>query len=300
MDNNEILFVNGIVRELINFSKTEYKLLEMLINLEINEKIDTPEYDEIIKRYRFLEEVIDGEINKLNTNRRITLADNIVMGLMHKINNDPIKEGNIEDIAVLRINKRLDTLQTITTSKNKAVDEIVETIRLSQTYDMINSVLYYLHDYSNLDNNNELKNKLIEYKYNLSYITFVTEGAMLNIKYKKPEKLVLTGEYYMNKCAKYFRSISFEEDAYLSMLIDKIKRIINYTEKDLEEIDTLQELAISLAHIKAASLRLDEELINKINKSVAAKTEKVASLLQSTLYSAIKEKHNVYYLKKVL
>lgn len=300
MDNNEILFVNGIVRELINFSKTEYKLLETLINLEINEKIDTPEYNEIIKRYRFLEEVIDGEINKLNTNRRITLADNIVMGLMHKINNDPIKEGNIEDIAVLRINKRLDTLQTITTSKNKAVDEIVETIRLSQAYDMINSVLYYLHDYSNLDNNNELKNKLIEYKYTLAYITFIVEGTMLDVKYRKPEKLVLTGEYYMNKCAKYFRSISFEEDAYLSMLIDKIKRIINYTEKDLEEIDTLQELAISLAHIKAASLRLDEELINKINKSVAAKTEKVASLLQSTLYSAIKEKHNVYYLKKVL
>lgn len=300
MHNNEILFVNGIVRELINFSKTEYKLLETLINLEINEKIDTPEYDEIIKRYRFLEEVIDGEINKLNTNRRITLGDNIVMGLMHKINNDPIKEGNIEDIAVLRINKRLDTLQTITTSKNKAVDEIVETIRLSQAYDMINSVLYYLHDYSNLDNNNELKNKLIEYKYTLAYITFIVEGTMLDIKYRKPEKLVLTGEYYMNKCAKYFRSISFEEDAYLSMLIDKIKRIINYTEKDLEEIDTLQELAISLAHIKAASLRLDEELINKINKSVAAKTEKVASLLQSTLYSAIKEKHNVYYLKKVL
>lgn len=300
MDNNEILFVNGIVKELINFSKTEYKLLEMLINLEINEKIDTPEYDEIIKRYRFLEEVIDGEINKLNTNRRITLADNIVMGLMHKINNDPIKEGNIEDIAVLRINKRLDTLQTITTSKNKAVDEIVETIRLSQTYDMINSVLYYLHDFTNLNNSKELKNKLIEYKYTLAYITFIVEGTMLDIKYRKPEKLVLTGEYYMNKCAKYFRSISFEEDAYLSMLIDKIKRIINYTEKDLEDIETLEELAISLAHIKAASLRLDEELINKINKSVAAKTEKVASLLQSTLYSAIKEKHNVYYLKKVL
>lgn len=300
MDNNEILFVNGIVRELINFSKTEYKLLEMLINLEIKEKVDTPEYDEIIKKYRFLEEVIDGEINKLNTNRRITLADNIVMGLMHKINNDPIKEGNIEDIAVLRINKRLDTLQTITTSKNKAVDEIVETIRLSQTHDMINSILYYLHDFTNLNNSKGLKNKLIEYKYTLAYITFIVEGTMLDIKYRKPEKLVLTGEYYMNKCAKYFRSISFEEDAYLSMLIDKIKRIINYTEKDLEEIDTLQELAISLAHIKAASLRLDEELINKINKSVAAKTEKVASLLQSTLYSAIKEKHNVYYLKKVL
>lgn len=300
MDNNEILFVNGIVRELINFSKTEYKLLEMLINLEINEKIDTPEYDEIIKRYRFLEEVIDGEINKLNTNRRITLADNIVMGLMHKINNDPIKERNIEALTVLRLNKRIDTLQTIKTSKNKEIDVLIETIRLSQAYDMINSVLYYLHDYSNLDNNNELKTKLIEYKYNLSYITFVTEGAMLNIKYKKPEKLVLTGEYYMNKCAKYFRSISFEEDAYLSILIDKIKRIINYTEKDLKDIETLEELAISLAHIKAASLRLDEELINKINKSVAAKTEKVASLLQSTLYSAIKEKHNVYYLKKVL
>lgn len=300
MDNNEILFVNGIVRELINFSKTEYKLLEMLINLEINEKIDTPEYDEIIKRYRFLEEVIDGEINKLNTNRRITLADNIVMGLMHKINNDPIKERNIEALTVLRLNKRIDTLQTIKTSKNKEIDVLIETIRLSQAYDMINSVLYYLHDYSNLDNNNELKTKLIEYKYNLSYITFVTEGAMLNIKYKKPEKLVLTGEYYMNKCAKYFRSISFEEDAYLSILIDKIKRIINYTEKDLKDIETLEELAISLAHIKAASLRLDEELINKINKSVAAKTEKVASLLQSTLYSSIKEKHNVYYLKKVL
>lgn len=300
MDNNEILFVNGIVRELINFSKTEYKLLEMLINLEIKEKVDTPEYDEIIKKYRFLEEVIDGEINKLNTNRRITLADNIVMGLMHKICDDPIKERNIEALTVLRLNKRIDTLQTIKTSKNKEIDVLIETIRLSQAYDMINSVLYYLHDYSNLDNNNELKNKLIEYKYNLSYITFVTEGAMLNIKYKKPEKLVLTGEYYMNKCAKYFRSISFEEDAYLSMLIDKIKRIINYTEKDLKDIETLEELAISLAHIKAASLRLDEELINKINKSVAAKTEKVASLLQSTLYSAIKEKHNVYYLKKVL
>lgn len=300
MDNNEILFVNGIVRELINFSKTEYKLLEMLINLEIKEKVDTPEYDEIIKKYRFLEEVIDGEINKLNTNRRITLADNIVMGLMYKICDDPIKEGNIVDIAVLRINKRLDTLQTITTSKNKAVDEIVETIRLSQTYDMINSVLYYLHDFTNLNNSKELKNKLIEYKYTLAYITFIVEGTMLDIKYRKPEKLVLTGEYYMNKCAKYFRSISFEEDAYLSMLIDKIKRIINYTEKDLKDIETLEELAISLAHIKAASLRLDEELINKINKSVAAKTEKVASLLQSTLYSAIKEKHNVYYLKKVL
>lgn len=300
MDNNEILFVNGIVRELINFSKTEYKLLEMLINLEIKEKVDTPEYDEIIKKYRFLEEVIDGEINKLNTSKRITFADNIIMGLMYKICDDPIKERNIEALTVLRLNKRIDTLQTIKTSKNKEIDVLIETIRLSQAYDMINSVLYYLHDYSNLDNNNELKNKLIEYKYNLSYITFVTEGAMLNIKYKKPEKLVLTGEYYMNKCAKYFRSISFEEDAYLSMLIDKIKRIINYTEKDLEEIDTLQELAISLAHIKAASLRLDEELINKINKSVAAKTEKVASLLQSTLYSAIKEKHNVYYLKKVL
>lgn len=300
MDNNEILFVNGIVRELINFSKTEYKLLEMLINLEIKEKVDTPEYDEIIKKYRFLEEVIDGEINKLNTNRRITLADNIVMGLMHKINNDPIKERNIEALTVLRINKRLDTLQTITTSKNKAVDEIVETIRLSQTYDMINSVLYYLHDFTNLNNSKGLKNKLIEYKYTLAYITFIVEGTMLDIKYRKPEKLVLTGEYYMNKCAKYFRSISFEEDAYLSMLIDKIKRIINYTEKDLKDIETLEELAISLAHIKAASLRLDEELINKINKSVAAKTEKVASLLQSTLYSAIKEKHNVYYLKKVL
>lgn len=300
MDNNEILFVNGIVRELINFSKTEYKLLEMLINLEIKEKVDTPEYDEIIKKYRFLEEVIDGEINKLNTNRRITLADNIVMGLMHKICDDPIKEGNIEDVAVLRINKRLDTLQTITTSKNKAVDEIVETIRLSQTYDMINSVLYYLHDFTNLNNSKGLKNKLIEYKYTLAYITFIVEGTMLDIKYRKPEKLVLTGEYYMNKCAKYFRSISFEEDAYLSILIDKIKRIINYTEKDLKDIETLEELAISLAHIKAASLRLDEELINKINKSVAAKTEKVASLLQNTLYSAIKEKHNVYYLKKVL
>lgn len=300
MDNNEILFVNGIVRELINFSKTEYKLLEMLINLEINEKIDTPEYDEIIKRYRFLEEVIDGEINKLNTNRRITLADNIVMGLMHKINNDPIKERNIEALTVLRLNKRIDTLQTIKTSKNKEIDKLIETIRLSQAYDMINSVLYYLHDYSNLDNNNELKNKLIEYKYNLSYITFVTEGAMLNIKYKKPEKLVLIGEYYMKKYAKNFRNITFEEDTYLSILIDKIKRIINYTEKDLEDIETLEELAISLAHIKAASLRLDEELINKINKSVAAKTEKIASLLQSTLYSAIKEKHNVYYLKKVL
>lgn len=300
MDNNEILFVNGIVRELINFSKTEYKLLEMLINLEIKEKVDTPEYDEIIKKYRFLEEVIDGEINKLNTNRRITLADNIVMGLMHKICDDPIKERNIEALTVLRINKRLDTLQTITTSKNKAVDEIVETIRLSQTYDMINSVLYYLHDFTNLNNSKGLKNKLIEYKYTLAYITFIVEGTMLDIKYRKPEKLVLTGEYYMNKCAKYFRSISFEEDAYLSMLIDKIKRIINYTEKDLKDIETLEELAISLAHIKAASLRLDEELINKINKSVAAKTEKVASLLQSTLYSAIKEKHNVYYLKKVL
>lgn len=300
MDNNEILFVNGIVRELINFSKTEYKLLEMLINLEIKEKVDTPEYDEIIKKYRFLEEVIDGEINKLNTSKRITFADNIIMGLMYKIYDDPIKEGNIEDIAVLRINKRLDTLQTITTSKNKAVDEIVETIRLSQTYDMINSVLYYLHDFTNLNNSKGLKNKLIEYKYTLAYITFIVEGTMLDIKYRKPEKLVLTGEYYMNKCAKYFRSISFEEDAYLSMLIDKIKRIINYTEKDLKDIETLEELAISLAHIKAASLRLDEELINKINKSVAAKTEKVASLLQSTLYSAIKEKHNVYYLKKVL
>ena len=300
MDNNEILFVNGIVRELINFSKTEYKLLEMLINLEIKEKVDTPEYDEIIKKYRFLEEVIDGEINKLNTSKRITFADNIIMGLMYKIYDDPIKERNIEALTVLRLNKRIDTLQTIKTSKNKEIDVLIETIRLSQAYDMINSVLYYLHDYSNLDNNNELKNKLIEYKYNLSYITFVTEGAMLNIKYKKPEKLVLTGEYYMNKCAKYFRSISFEEDAYLSMLIDKIKRIINYTEKDLKDIETLEELAISLAHIKAASLRLDEELINKINKSVAAKTEKVASLLQSTLYSAIKEKHNVYYLKKVL
>ena len=300
MDNNEILFVNGIVRELINFSKTEYKLLEMLINLEIKEKVDTPEYDEIIKKYRFLEEVIDGEINKLNTSKRITFADNIIMGLMYKIYDDPIKERNIEDIAVLRINKRLDTLQTITTSKNKAVDEIVETIRLSQTYDMINSVLYYLHDFTNLNNSKGLKNKLIEYKYTLAYITFIVEGTMLDIKYRKPEKLVLTGEYYMNKCAKYFRSISFEEDAYLSMLIDKIKRIINYTEKDLKDIETLEELAISLAHIKAASLRLDEELINKINKSVAAKTEKVASLLQSTLYSAIKEKHNVYYLKKVL
>lgn len=300
MDNNEILFVNGIVRELINFSKTEYKLLEMLINLEIKEKVDTPEYDEIIKKYRFLEEVIDGEINKLNTSKRITFADNIIMGLMYKIYDDPIKERNIEALTVLRLNKRIDTLQTIKTSKNKEIDVLIETIRLSQAYDMINSVLYYLHDYSNLDNNNELKNKLIEYKYNLSYITFVTEGAMLNIKYKKPEKLVLTGEYYMNKCAKYFRSISFEEDAYLSILIDKIKRIINYTEKDLKDIETLEELAISLAHIKAASLRLDEELINKINKSVAAKTEKVASLLQSTLYSAIKEKHNVYYLKKVL
>lgn len=300
MDNNEILFVNGIVKELINFSKTEYKLLEMLINLEIKEKVDTPEYDEIIKKYRFLEEVIDGEINKLNTSKRITFADNIIMGLMYKIYDDPIKEGNIEDIAVLRINKRLDTLQTITTSKNKAVDEIVETIRLSQTYDMINSVLYYLHDFTNLNNSKGLKNKLIEYKYTLAYITFIVEGTMLDIKYRKPEKLVLTGEYYMNKCAKYFRSISFEEDAYLSMLIDKIKRIINYTEKDLKDIETLEELAISLAHIKAASLRLDEELINKINKSVAAKTEKVASLLQSTLYSAIKEKHNVYYLKKVL
>lgn len=300
MDNNEILFVNGIVRELINFSKTEYKLLEMLINLEIKEKVDTPEYDEIIKKYRFLEEVIDGEINKLNTSKRITFADNIIMGLMYKIYDDPIKERNIEALTVLRLNKRIDTLQTIKTSKNKEIDVLIETIRLSQAYDMINSVLYYLHDYSNLDNNNELKTKLIEYKYNLSYITFVTEGAMLNIKYKKPEKLVLTGEYYMNKCAKYFRSISFEEDAYLSILIDKIKRIINYTEKDLKDIETLEELAISLAHIKAASLRLDEELINKINKSVAAKTEKVASLLQNTLYSAIKEKHNVYYLKKVL
>lgn len=300
MDNNEILFVNGIVRELINFSKTEYKLLEMLINLEIKEKVDTPEYDEIIKKYRFLEEVIDGEINKLNTNRRITLADNIVMGLMYKICDDPIKERNIEALTVLRLNKRIDTLQTIKTSKNKEIDKLIETIRLSQAYDMINSVLYYLHDYSNLDNNNELKIKLIEYKYNLSYITFVTEGAMLNIKYKKPEKLVLIGEYYMKKYAKNFRNITFEEDTYLSILIDKIKRIINYTEKDLEDIETLEELAISLAHIKAASLRLDEELINKINKSVAAKTEKVASLLQSTLYSAIKEKHNVYYLKKVL
>lgn len=300
MDNNEILFVNGIVRELINFSKTEYKLLEMLINLEIKEKVDTPEYDEIIKKYRFLEEVIDGEINKLNTSKRITFADNIIMGLMYKIYDDPIKERNIEALTVLRLNKRIDTLQTIKTSKNKAVDEIVETIRLSQTYDMINSVLYYLHDFTNLNNSKGLKNKLIEYKYTLAYITFIVEGTMLDIKYRKPEKLVLTGEYYMNKCAKYFRSISFEEDAYLSILIDKIKRIINYTEKDLKDIETLEELAISLAHIKAASLRLDEELINKINKSVAAKTEKVASLLQSTLYSAIKEKHNVYYLKKVL
>lgn len=300
MDNNEILFVNGIVRELINFSKTEYKLLEMLINLEIKEKVDTPEYDEIIKKYRFLEEVIDGEINKLNTSKRITFADNIIMGLMYKIYDDPIKERNIEALTVLRLNKRIDTLQTIKTSKNKEIDKLIETIRLSQAYDMINSVLYYLHDYSNLDNNNELKTKLIEYKYNLSYITFVTEGAMLNIKYKKPEKLVLISEYYMKKYAKNFRNITFEEDTYLSILIDKIKRIINYTEKDLEDIETLEELAISLAHIKAASLRLDEELINKINKSVAAKTEKVASLLQSTLYSAIKEKHNVYYLKKVL
>ncbi len=300
MDNNEILFVNGIVKELINFSKTEYKLLEILINLEIKEKVDTPEYDEIIKKYRFLEEVIDGEINKLNTSKRITFADNIIMGLMYKICDDPIKERNIEALTVLRLNKRIDTLQTIKTSKNKEIDKLIETIRLSQAYDMINSVLYYLHDYSNLDNNNELKNKLIEYKYNLSYITFVTEGAMLNIKYKKPEKLVLIGEYYMKKYAKNFRNITFEEDTYLSILIDKIKRIINYTEKDLEDIETLEELAISLAHIKAASLRLDEELINKINKSVAAKTEKVASLLQSTLYSAIKEKHNVYYLKKVL
>ena len=203
---------------------------------------------------------------------------------MYKIYDDPIKERNIEALTVLRLNKRIDTLQTIKTSKNKEIDVLIETIRLSQAYDMINSVLYYLHDYSNLDNNNELKNKLIEYKYNLSYITFVTEGAMLNIKYKKPEKLVLISE----------------EDTCLSILIDKIKRIINYTEKDLKDIETLEELAISLAHIKAASLRLDEELINKINKSVAAKTEKVASLLQSTLYSAIKEKHNVYYLKKVL
>lgn len=300
MDNNEILFVNGIVKELINFSKTEYKLLEILINLEIKEKVDTPEYDEIIKKYRFLEEVIDGEINKLNTSKRITFADNIIMGLMYKIYDDPIKERNIEALTVLRLNKRIDTLQTIKTSKNKEIDKLIETIRLSQAYDMINSVLYYLHDYSNLDNNNELKNKLIEYKYNLSYITFVTEGAMLNIKYKKPEKLVLIGEYYMKKYAKNFRNITFEEDTYLSILIDKIKRIINYTEKDLEDIETLEELAISLAHIKAASLRLDEELINKINKSVAAKTEKVASLLQSTLYSSIKEKHNVYYLKKVL
>lgn len=300
MNNNEILFVNGIVKELINFSKTEYKLLEMLINLEIKEKVDTPEYDEIIKKYRFLEEVIDGEINKLNTSKRITFADNIIMGLMYKICDDPIKERNIEALTVLRLNKRIDTLQTIKTSKNKEIDKLIETIRLSQAYDMINSVLYYLHDYSNLDNNNELKNKLIEYKYNLSYITFVTEGAMLNIKYKKPEKLVLIGEYYMKKYAKNFRNITFEEDTYLSILIDKIKRIINYTEKDLKDIETLEELAISLAHIKAASLRLDEELINKINKSVAAKTEKVASLLQSTLYSAIKEKHNVYYLKKVL
>ena len=300
MNNNEILFVNGIVKELINFSKTEYKLLEMLINLEIKEKVDTPEYDEIIKKYRFLEEVIDGEINKLNTSKRITFADNIIMGLMYKICDDPIKERNIEALTVLRLNKRIDTLQTIKTSKNKEIDKLIETIRLSQAYDMINSVLYYLHDFTNLNNSKELKNKLIEYKYTLAYITFIVEGTMLDIKYRKPEKLVLTGEYYMNKCAKYFRSISFEEDAYLSMLIDKIKRIINYTEKDLEEIDTLQELAISLAHIKAASLRLDEELINKINKSVAAKTEKVASLLQSTLYSAIKEKHNVYYLKKVL
>lgn len=300
MDNNEILFVNGIVRELINFSKTEYKLLEMLINLEIKEKVDTPEYDEIIKKYRFLEEVIDGEINKLNTSKRITFADNIIMGLMYKIYDDPIKERNIEALTVLRLNKRIDTLQTIKTSKNKEIDVLIETIRLSQAYDMINSVLYYLHDFTNLNNSKGLKNKLIEYKYTLAYITFIVEGTMLDIKYRKPEKLVLTGEYYMNKCAKYFRSISFEEDAYLSMLIDKIKRIINYTEKDLKDIETLEELAISLAHIKAASLRLDEELINKINKSVAAKTEKVASLLQSTLYSAIKEKHNVYYLKKVL
>lgn len=299
MDNNEILFVNGIVRELINFSKTEYKLLEMLINLEIKEKVDTPEYDEIIKKYRFLEEVIDGEINKLNTSKRITFADNIIMGLMYKIYDDPIKERNIEALTVLRLNKRIDTLQTIKTSKNKEIDKLIETIRLSQAYDMINSVLYYLHDYSNLDNNNELKTKLIEYKYNLSYITFVTEGAMLNIKYKKPEKLVLISEYYMKKYAKNFRNITFEEDTYLSILIDKIKRIINYTEKDLEDIETLEELAISLAHIKAASLKLDEELIKRINKSVAAKTEKVASLLKSTLYSCLKEKHKVYYLKKV-
>lgn len=294
MEDKEITLVSRIINDLINLTKIEYELSKELYKLEINNNLYSEEYKSIINKYTLLEESIDIELNKLN-GKSLILADNILMGLVHEIKENPFTTNNIRHISVLRINKRIDSLRNIKTN-NEPIDKLVELINLTEKYDTISSLLYYLNLYINNSNNINLNKELIKFKHDILFVTYIVEKTYMDNHFQTPEKLVLNSNYYIEK---YTNGRFLVEDNYRCLLVDKIKDIINLEEKDLKDISKLKDLIISLSFIRTASLKIDNYILKELGDHAVAKSDKVTSLLKNALLSSVNEKHKVYYLKKI-
>lgn len=300
MKEKDILYVQEELTKLLNITKEQYGELEKLIKLESEGKRDSSKYDKILKHYIDLENSTELTIDRIKNNiEHLKFLDLILTGMKSEIKGGLFLPENEKELNILRLYRKITTLNSNLTETDPTT-KMSNILSLASTYDLNNSNIYYLDEYIDRITNEELKAELIEMKYKVVFVNYLVEKTMLELKFKRPENVVLVTNYYIEGLRLPSRlSLEIDSDSSLFIANLYIKTITDIPKNKLNEIEAQRMIYSVLSLLKSISIRLTTKDLENLKNKLKNHPSSVAPILTEALDEAINDKAKIYKLKRV-
>lgn len=277
----------NLLKELLKITRNIKFIYQDLYNLEINNKKNSDEFKKTTKILKYyihkedeLYEVINNSIERLYFYCDY-LFPNGCSEFEEEI--EMLKNDNENDIFRMRLSNRLNFLinnysfdDDLSEDEENVFDDELAVFTLEEEYkrcllvenfvkeDIYNAILTILDKYINQEEYSFMKNKLIKFKYNYSYMCKTTECSMLNNNFSISDKLyiesILISEFLGVEENYTFKNIrNFIDELYNDQMRDLSYLIREEKNKDIRN----EQIILTIVLLRAIIMFMTkDEVIN--------------------------------------
>ncbi len=268
MANIDLPMEEQYIKELTNISKRIWAIIKTLQKLELENKKDTQEY---ISKIEELQKIINLEeipiMKDIDKNKSLTYdiidyfailsKDTSLESILFKIKDD----ANVNELISLRA---YNTLREFITNRTPVID-FYGMLNESLCKDIVNTVLTILNQYLNDINLNDIKEFLLQIKYNLSYVfpfilnPFLKNNFTINTPLFWQSQLItsLMGTTNKDLLELYTNQVEPLLNANLNIILDQYNL-------NLETIDTKEMVTLAKILIRTTILFISEDKVDSL------------------------------------
>lgn len=311
---------------LIEFNKIKSKLLSKMMDLEINNKVDTREYQELLNNYRLTCEVYNKKIISLSETDKKDLITNLNT-LNPKLLDIPplheILEQNSNYLVLLRTildltnhnllnfyqnknqveNLRNRLYKILGLEEEKETEENSYAINSYMNQDFINLLFLVIDSHAKDEYVPEFKSELLNWKYSLVLLFSIIENRILITNFSIPETIKLVDTFSIEAMGitveDYIKSFDSTISTIMMNIVNRNLLVDNKNNFDLELIffETLTKLLNDKEYVSIIELELRTYIDNKLLSSINLfKAQEFLEVINQNL-NVINNKENRRYIK---